>query len=269
MTKKPTYEELQQRVRQLEKECNERKVTREELLKAKKLEAIAALSGGIAHDYNNLLTAIMGNISLAQTYIKPKDRLYGLLSEAHKASRIARDLTQKLITFSKGVAPIKKTASMSPLVRRATEFSLSGSNVRVEFSLLNTLWPVEIDKTQISQAIYNLVINASEAIAKYKKSVDDDRNHAIRIRTFKEDDQVVVTIFDTGSGVSKSNIPRIYEPFFTTKATGQGKGLGLTISNEIVRSYGGHIEVDSEEKKGTTFKVSFPCLIPEDSFGEI
>jgi signal transduction histidine kinase len=132
--------------------------------RTRQLESIAALSGGIAHDYNNLLTAIIGNISLAQTYLDPDDRVFLLLNQALTASKTAKDLTQKLITFSRGGSPDKKVAEVAKLVKNATEFTLSGSNLKCDFNFPDNLWPVEVDNRQIGQAIHNLVLNAREAM---------------------------------------------------------------------------------------------------------
>ncbi|MBW2035736.1 MAG: PAS domain S-box protein [Deltaproteobacteria bacterium] len=147
------------------RDVTEQKKMEEELLKAKKLESIGVLAGGIAHDYNNLLTAIIGNISLAQSYLKPDGEAFKLLSEAQKASMGAKDLTQKLITFSKGGTPIKKAAPISPLLKNTTELALSGSNIKCEWSIADDLWPIEIDEAQIGQVIHSLIINAREAMS--------------------------------------------------------------------------------------------------------
>ncbi len=259
MVKKSTYEELQQKVKQLEKELSERKVTEEELLKARKLESIAALSGGIAHDYNNLLTSIMGNISLAQTYLEHDDKIYGLLSEAQHASILAKDLTRKLITFSKGGAPIKKTIDISPLVKRATEFSLSGSNIKCGFYIPDELWHVEIDETQIGQAIYNLVMNAREAMSDGGtiRVAAGNVNIIDGAPTLKEGRYVKISFKDEGIGIPKKNMKKIFDPYFTTKEMGtqKGMGLGLSICHSIIKGHGGDVSVESQEGVGATFNI--------------
>ncbi len=259
MVKKSTYEELQQKVKQLEKELSERKVTEEELLKARKLESIAALSGGIAHDYNNLLTSIMGNISLAQTYLEHDDKIYGLLSEAQHASILAKDLTRKLITFSKGGAPIKKTIDISPLVKRATEFSLSGSNIKCGFYIPDELWHVEIDETQIGQAIYNLVMNAREAMSDGGtiRVAAGNVNIIDGAPTRKVGRYVKISFKDEGIGIPKKNMKKIFDPYFTTKEMGtqKGMGLGLSICHSIIKGHGGDVSVESQEGVGATFNI--------------
>ncbi len=118
------------------------------LEKSRQWASIAALSGGIAHDYNNLLTAIMGNISLARTYLKPEEKPSVLLEHALTASKTARNFTHRLITFSRGIVPQKTIAPVAKLVQSATDFTLSGSNVKPEYTLPDDLWPVEVDKIQ-------------------------------------------------------------------------------------------------------------------------
>ncbi|UCF83777.1 MAG: response regulator [Desulfobacteraceae bacterium] len=259
----PTYKELQQKIKQLEKVCAKRKVTEEELLKVKKLESIAALSGGIAHDYNNLLTSIMGNISLAQTYLEPDHEVFALLDEAQHASMLAKDLTQKLITFSKGGAPIKKPASISDLTKRATEFSLSGSNVKYKFHISEELWPVEIDETQIGQAIYNLIMNARDAMSDGGTiSVSAENvNIGHGILTLKKGKYVKISFEDKGTGIPKKHIENIFDPYFSTKEMGaqKGMGLGLSICHSIIKGHGGDVGVESQEGVGTTFSIYLPA----------
>lgn len=275
MVEKLSYEELQQRIQELEKACDDRRIAEEELLKARKLESIAALSGGIAHDYNNLLTAIIGNISLAQTYLDPNDKPYTLLGEAYAASMLARDLTQKLITFSKGGAPIRKAASLHPLIHRATDFSLSGSNVKCDFCVPNDLWSVEVDENQIGQAIYNLVMNAREAMPDggalrvTAENVDTPK----RTLGLKNGRYVKISFKDEGEGISKENLDRIFDPYFSTKEKGaeKGMGLGLSISHSIIQGHDGEVEVASQEGVGTTFSIYLPASeadTPEAKSGE-
>lgn len=270
MKKKLTYEELLQKVKKLEKECTERQVIEEELIKAKKLESIAALSGGIAHDYNNLLTSILGNISLAQKYLRPEDKAFGLLNEAQHASMLAKDLTQKLIVFSKGGGPTKKIASLSPLVKRATEFSLSGSNVKCEFNIPDELWAVEIDETQIGQAIYNLIMNAREAMSDGGtiRVAAENVNITDEVLSLKNGSYAKISFEDEGVGIPKDHLGKIFNPYFSTKEMGtqKGMGLGLSICNSIIKGHGGDVGVTSQEGIGTTFSVYLPASgkeIPE------
>ena len=177
----------------------------DELQKIRNLESIAALSGGIAHDYNNLLTVIIGNISLIQSYIEPDDMISRLLDEALEASMTAKSLTQKLITFSRGGAPIMETASIAPVIKSATEFTLSGSNIKCEFSIPDDLWLVHIDKTQIGHVIHNLIMNAREAMPSggIIKVIAENVNIADKTRVLEKANYVKISIIDQGIGISK------------------------------------------------------------------
>ncbi len=157
------------------RDVTERKRAEEELLKIEKLESIGVLAGGIAHDFNNILTAFLGNIALAKMSAQPGDIISRRLEEAEKAVARAQNLTQQLLTFSKGGAPIKKTASVSELVIDSCEFAARGSNVRCEFSVPPDIYPVEVDEGQISQVISNLVINAEHAMPKRRRNSRADR----------------------------------------------------------------------------------------------
>ena len=147
-------------------DISERSKVEEELLKEEKLESVGILAGGIAHDFNNILTGVMGYISLARMCSKPDDRGSEFLEKAERASLRAKALTQQLLTFSKGGAPVKKTAVITDIIRDSGIFVLRGSNVRCEFSLPGDLWLAEIDVGQISQVIQNLIINAQQAMPK-------------------------------------------------------------------------------------------------------
>ena len=146
------------------RDITERQRNEAERRKAETLEQLGLLAGGIAHDFNNLLTAIIGNISLASLLLPPDDEMATRLNDAKNASMRARDLAQQLLTFARGGAPIKKTASIGKLIQDTVSFSLRGSHSRSEFHFGADLWPAEIDPGQISQVIANLVVNADQAM---------------------------------------------------------------------------------------------------------
>ena len=146
------------------RDITDRKKMEEERLRASKLESIGVLAGGIAHDFNNLLTAVVGHLSLAKIAVNPNDDLFQRLDDAEKASLRARGLTQQLLTFAKGGAPVKKTASIGEFLRDTAGFVIRGSNVRCEFAIAPDLPPVDIDEGQMSQVVNNLVINAQQAM---------------------------------------------------------------------------------------------------------
>ena len=232
----------------------------QELQKIEKLESLGILAGGIAHDFNNILTGIMGNISLAKRHIDSASQFYNNLSEAEVASLQAKNLTQQLLTFAKGGAPIKKTASITTLIKDAAVFALRGSNVRCEFSLPEDLWPVQVDEGQINQVINNLIINADQSmpeggtinITAENLTISGKENISLR-----EGKYVNLFIKDEGIGIPEEYLPKIFDPYFTTKK--RGSGLGLAISYSIVKNHGGHITVHSQPGAGTTFSLYLPA----------
>ena len=229
----------------------------------RQLESIAALSGGIAHDYNNLLTAIMGNISLSLEHMKSDAKLSDLLEQALAASRVAKTLTRRLITFSKGGQPVKKPTDVVSVIENTAAFSLSGSNIRCEWGPSNGTWSASIDAQQIGQAVHNLMINAAESMPSggtvfisFENTIVDSPNSILAPGRY-----VDIAIRDQGVGIPVDNIEKIFDPYFSTKAKGaiKGTGLGLSISHSIISNHGGEITVCSRVGVGTTFHVLLPA----------
>ncbi|MEW6109371.1 MAG: PAS domain S-box protein [Nitrospirota bacterium] len=242
------------------RDITEKQKIEEELLKAQRLESIGFLAGGIAHDFNNILTAVLGNIAIAAMYAKPGSELFERLVEAEKASMRAKDLTQQLLTFSKGGAPLKKAASIAEILRESAGLALRGSNVGCEFFLPDNLWPVEVDEGQISQVINNLVINADQAMPRGGKIrifadnviIGDDN-----VLPVQKGKSVKITIKDRGIGIPREHIQKIFDPYFTTKQ--KGNGLGLAVTYSIIKKHDGYITVESELGKGTVFHIYLPA----------
>lgn len=231
-----------------------------EVLKAEKLESVGILAGGIAHDFNNILTAVLGNLSLAKMYAKSGSTLFERLSEAESASMRARDLTQQLLTFSKGGMPVKKTASIQELLQEWVQFALRGSNVKSEFRIQDDLWHADIDQGQVSQVVHNLVINADQAMPNGGRIHVSAENHTEidgRALSLALGRYVKISVTDEGVGISPEHLEKIFDPYFTTKK--KGTGLGLATSYATTRRHGGHIAVDSEVGIGTTFSMYLPA----------
>ncbi|MFH1843965.1 MAG: PAS domain S-box protein [bacterium] len=236
----------------------------EEIFKAKKLESIGVLAGGIAHDFNNLLMSIMGNIALAKIYQKSGRPVAETLENAERAALRARDLTQQFLTFSKGGAPIKQTASMVKIIEESVRFALRGSNVKCGFEFTDDLWPVDVDRGQINQVINNMIINADQAmpdggkmtISVQNRVMDDPHTNAL-----PEGNYIEVTIADAGTGIADADLKQIFDPYFTTKE--HGSGLGLASSYGIIKKHHGSITVESTLGVGTTFTIMLPASAGE------
>ena len=242
------------------RDITNRKRMAEEILRVQKLESIGLLAGGIAHDFNNLLTALLGNISLAKTYAASDGKVIAKLEAAEKASYRARELTQQLLTFSRGGAPVKKVMNVNELVRDSSMFSLRGANVKCNFVLSDDLWPVEVDPGQLSQVVNNLIINADQAmpgggmISVSTENVSLAPDNPMMVAPGK---YVRITVTDEGQGIAPEHLPRIFDPFYTTKQ--DGSGLGLTTAFSIIKNHAGHITVEPGSESGARFLVYLPA----------
>lgn len=242
------------------RDITERKKMEAELQKAQKLDSVGILAGGIAHDFNNILTAILGNISLGKMYSEPQDEAYVVLSEAEKATLQAKDLTQQLLTFSKGGAPVKETTSIYEIIKDSADFVLRGSNIDAEYDYSPDLWSVDVDAAQISQVVQNLIINAEQAMPDGKKISIKLKNIELTNAQFpgiRPGKFVEVGIVDKGIGISDEHLNKIFDPYFTTKQ--RGSGLGLATSYSIIKRHGGHINVKSKIGKGTEVLIYIPA----------
>jgi signal transduction histidine kinase/ABC-type uncharacterized transport system substrate-binding protein/ActR/RegA family two-component response regulator len=242
------------------RDITEKKKMEEEILKAQKLESLSILAGGIAHDFNNLLTAIMGNISLAKTFADPATKAFDRLADAEKACERATGLTQQLLTFSKGGAPVKKTASVVQIITESAGFMLRGSNVKCEFTLEKDLWAAEVDEGQMGQVINNLIINADQAMPDggiISVTAENVTINASGLLPLPEGKYILISIQDQGEGISPQNLTKIFDPYFTTKE--RGSGLGLATVYSIVKSHQGHLDVESTEGVGTVFRLYLPA----------
>jgi len=244
----------------LRREIVDREKMEHELLKTQKLESLGILAGGIAHDFNNLLASIMGNVSLAMLDLNPADEIYRQLEAAERASLRAQDLTRQLLTFSKGGEPVKRSTVISELIKEAAGFALRGARLRYDFTFPEGLWLVEADEGQISQVIHNLVINADHAMPEGGTIEMRCDNCVVDARgglPLRPGDYVKITIQDHGIGISREHLPKIFDPYFTTKQ--KGSGLGLATSYSIVNKHGGHIVAESVLGVGTTFTIYLPA----------
>jgi PAS domain S-box-containing protein len=242
------------------RDVTEKQKAEVQMLTESKLQSVGLLAGGIAHDFNNMLTAIIGNLSLACMPASSRTEILQLLADAEKAALGARDLTQQLLTFAKGGAPIRKPALLHELIREACQFALRGSNVQCTYSLASDAWPVEVDKGQIRQILNNLTINARQAMpqgGKMEVRMENSDLSASSMPPLPAGKYVKISIQDHGPGIQPEHLPRIFEPYFTTKKAGTGLGLATVYS--VIRKHDGQIKVVSEPGKGTTFELYLPA----------
>jgi len=240
-------------------DITERKRMEEELLKSQKLESVGILAGGIAHDFNNILMAIWGNINMARQEVESGSRAFDNLKQAEKACQRATDLAQQLITFSKGGKPVKKPTLMAKLIREATLFSFSGSAVKGDLAIPEDLWPAEVDEGQIEQVLNNLILNAIQAMPDGGIVQIEAKNTLLNEPgdlPLTPGDYIQISIQDTGIGIKETYLPKIFDPYFTTKQ--KGSGLGLAVVYSIVSRHAGHISVESKLGEGTTFTILLP-----------
>ncbi|HEY5618372.1 MAG TPA: ATP-binding protein [Vicinamibacterales bacterium] len=236
----------------------------QERAKAAQLQSLGVLAGGLAHDFNNILTGIVGNLSLAQDLVHPdQGALRTRLDQAAAASARARGVTSQLLTFSKGGSPIKTTASIGELVIECTRFVLSGSPVAPRFGVPDDAWHVDVDTNQIAQVVHNLVLNAMQVMPRggvvdvSLENVDLTADTLPANTRLTPGRYVCLTVLDQGSGIPSDAVNRIFDPYFTTKE--KGSGLGLAITYSIVRAHGGAIRVESKPGEGATFIVYLPA----------
>lgn len=229
-----------------------------ELQKTQRLESLGVLAGGIAHDFNNLMSGIYTAIELAN---EEADRKKASVYYGKALATIdrARALTLQLLTFAKGGSPVKNIGRLFPYVEETAKFALSGSNVTCNCDVQNGLWNCSFDKNQIGQVIENLVLNAQQAMPNGGAIELIARNVMVGEKEnplLQKGKYVEILIKDSGIGIPKESIVKIFDPFFSTKSKGQG--LGLTTCYSIMQRHGGCINVESEAGKGSTFKVYIP-----------
>jgi two-component system, cell cycle sensor histidine kinase and response regulator CckA len=231
----------------------------EELLKYEKLKSVGVLAGGIAHDFNNILTGIMGNISLAKMFAQDPDKVFNRLNEAEKAAYLAKELTQQLLTFSRGGAPVKTTASIAEFVQDAVVFALRGSRLKCEFVIPPQIGSVDFDHGQIQQVVNNLILNAKQAMPEggfLQVEFQNQRIAGDEGIPLAPGDYVRIRFIDQGCGIANEDLPKIFDPFFTTRD--KASGLGLATAYSIIKRHDGLITAESKLGRGTILLVWLP-----------
>ncbi|MBF0316058.1 MAG: transporter substrate-binding domain-containing protein [Oligoflexia bacterium] len=247
------------------RDITEKQKLLESAKRADRLESIGILAGGIAHDFNNLLTGLYGNLEMARMENSLPRAAESYLDKALRSFNRAQNLTQQLLTFSKGGAPLRKIASIKTIIKESAQFALSGSKVSCDFQLADDLGHSNFDENQIWQVLDNLYINAVQAMPSggritvtannISKKADDAH---LRSTSLREGRYLKISIADKGVGIPANIIAHIFDPFFTTKK--QGNGLGLATAYSIIKKHEGDICVESAVGQGTTFHLFLPMV---------
>lgn len=247
------------RVAEVAEDITVRKITGDEILKAQKLESLGLLAGGIAHDFNNLLSGVMGFLDLARISVSSgsSSKVFENLDDALNVCRKAKDLTNRLLTFSKGGVPVKKVRPLGEIICSAVDMLSTRYSQQIKCRLSPDLPLCNIDEGLVRQVFYNIILNGCQAISE-DGVVEIDTKKRSETRQGKNCPFIEVTIKDSGPGIKKENLSKIFDPFFTTKA--KGNGLGLSAAYSIIANHDGTIRVESEEGKGTTFTVRIPAV---------
>jgi two-component system, cell cycle sensor histidine kinase and response regulator CckA len=230
-----------------------------------KLEAIGQAAGGVAHDFNNIFTAILGNVSLAREMASPDSELGKVLEEAEKASLRARDLNQRLITFARGGQPVKQPAYVVDLVREAVDSVFDGSAIETKIVIPEVII-AELDAVQIKHALKNILINAKEAMpdgGTVKVTAQSIDKHGVTHRglsgLLNGERYIAIDISDTGPGIAEQHREKIFQPFFSTKPG--ASGLGLAAAYSIFKSHNGYLTLGQNGQHGATFTMYLPAGI--------
>lgn len=248
------------------KEEKDREKLQDQLAQAQKMESVGRLAGGVAHDFNNMLSVILGYTEMALNQISPDQPLYAELKEIQKATERSANLTQQLLAFARKqtinprVLDLNSTVgSMLKMIKR-----LIGEDIDLGWKAERIIWPIRVDPNQIDQILANLCVNARDAITGTGKvtieteNVVFDEYYCASHGDVIPGEFVLLAVSDNGCGMDKETMTRLFEPFYTTKDMGKGTGLGLATIYGIVKQNYGFINVYSEPGKGTTFKIYFP-----------
>ena len=246
-------------------DVTESKAAEEARFVLRKLESTGILAGGMAHDFNNLLTVMALNIELAAMEMEGQEAVTGYLEEARRAAMTASGLTQQLITFADGAPPARSSVCLPALLKESTAYALQGSQLTCDFRLPADLWDISADEGQIGEVIRAIVTNAREATKGAGKPTilaENVTTTGISTLNLKAGEYVRVDIKDQGCGIPDDILPKIFDPYFSTKERGaqRGMGLGLTVAHAVMQKHGGAIGVETVEAAGTTFHLYFPAF---------
>ena len=256
---------VDERTQHLREEMAERKKVEQQFIQAQKMEAVGQMAGGIAHDFNNLLTVIIGNLSWLEDFVQPNEKAIKVTALALEGARRAGNLTHRMLTFSRheDLCPVeldieKTVTGIEPLITRALR-----ENISFKTDVSPKIWPMMADPHQLENAVLNLAINARDAMPDGGSLTLRAENcvvvegHALTANGCETGEYILLSMIDSGTGMSSELRERVFDPFFTTKEVGVGSGLGLSMVFAFVNQSGGFIEIDSEVGRGTTVKIYF------------
>ncbi|MBN2574767.1 MAG: PAS domain S-box protein [Deltaproteobacteria bacterium] len=251
------------------RDLSDRKSLEQERLQSEKLRSVGILAGGIAHDFNNILTAILGNASLLRSSLAADGAALEAVAEIIQASLRARDLTQQLLTFSRGGEPVRRAFRPDGLLRESASLALRGRGTACDLHCADGLLAIDGDEGQIGQVVRNLVLNASQAMAGTGKIAITAQNRHLReaeVRGLSPGDYVAISVADRGPGISEEDRSRIFDPYFTTKP--DGRGLGLAVSHSVVSNHQGAIWAAPRAGGGSVFTVLLPAVASVPAAGD-
>ena len=244
----------------------EREKLQVQLVQAQKIESVGRLAGGVAHDFNNMLSVILGNTEILMEDIDPSNPLVTNLEEIYKAAERSANLTRQLLAFARKQTIDPKILNLNHALDDMLKMlkRLIGEDIDLTWQPSQNLWSVKIDPSQIDQILANLCVNARDAINSVGRvtietsNISFDEAYCKEHAGFNPGDYVMMAVSDNGSGMDQKTLDNLFEPFFTTKDIGQGTGLGLATVYGIVKQNDGFINVYSEPGEGTTFKLYLP-----------
>ena len=245
-------------------DITDRKRAERELLKSRNLESIGILAGGMAHDFNNILTALVGYIEMLKLHLIDNEKALPFLDGAKEAAFKVKDLANRLLTFAEGGAPHTQPIAIDRLLEEIAQPSLGDAGMTCELELADHLTPIIVDEIQIKSALQNIIQNAREAMPGGGGLLLKARNVTVAPKSLPlmaPGAYVRIDVCDQGCGIRAAHLDKIFDPYFTTKQMGsqKGTGLGLAISHSIIRKHHGHIAVGSTEGQGTRVTIHLPA----------
>jgi two-component system, cell cycle sensor histidine kinase and response regulator CckA len=255
-----------QDITELKQAEEEQEKLQAQLTQAQKMESVGQLAGGVAHDFNNMLSVILGHAEMALTQVRSDNPVYDHLVEIDKATHHSADLTRQLLAFARKQPVLPKVLDLNQAVAGLISMlkRLIGENIDLSWKPGKAIWSVKVDPSQLGQILANLCINSRDAITEAGKILITTENISFDEDAGKHNNGLVpgeyvrLAVIDNGCGIGSDALPRLFEPFFTTKEVGKGTGLGLASVYGAVKQNKGYISVDSEPGKGTSFKIYLP-----------